>query len=100
MVKKLLTKSYEPVGSSIWVRVELPTPDRIVLPGNAKLPPFLEAEVLAVGPKCSQVKKGDVVLLNANTIMPVKVDGEEFTFTLEDRVVAISRDAIDNFVKA
>jgi co-chaperonin GroES (HSP10) len=90
-MKKLLTKSYEPVGDSVWVQVEIPKPDRIVLPGNAKLPPFLEAEVLAVGPKCVQVKKGDTVLLNAVTIMPIKVDGEEFTFTKEDRIVAISR---------
>jgi co-chaperonin GroES (HSP10) len=97
MVQKLRQKNYEPVADSIWVHVDLQDalkPDRIVLPNNAKLPPFLEAEVLAVGPKCTQVKAGDVVLLNAATIMPIKIDGEELTFTLESRVVAISRSAI------
>ena len=93
-MRKLLTKKYEPVGDSIWVHVDLEDvlkPDRIVLPGNAKMPPFLEAEVLAVGPKCTQVREGDTVLLNAATILTIKVDGSEFTFTTETRVVAISR---------
>lgn len=97
MTKKLVNKTYEPVGDSIWIQVDIEDalkPDRIVLPGNAKLPPFFEAEVIAVGPKCVQVKKGDVVLLNAVTIMAIKVDGEDLTFTKEDRVVAISRRAI------
>lgn len=90
-MKKLMTRCYEPVGDSIWISVDLPKPDRIVLPDNMKLPPFLEAEVLAVGPKCTQIKKGDTVLLNTVTIMPIKVEGETFMFTKEDRVVAISR---------
>jgi co-chaperonin GroES (HSP10) len=96
-MKKLQTKSYEPVADSIWVRCVIDKPDNIYLPGNAKLPPFVEAEVLAVGPKCAQVKKGDTVLLNSVTIMAVKFGGEDYTFTKEDRIVAVVRGPLADF---
>jgi len=96
---KLREKVYTPVASSVWLDVNLEdtyAPGKIVLPGSTQLPPFLEANVLAVGPKCEQIRKGDRVLLNSNAVMKVKVGSEEIQyFTLEDRVVAVLDDPFD-----
>ena len=97
---KLREKVYTPVASSVWLDVSLEdtyAPGKIVLPGSTQLPPFLEANVLAVGPKCEQIKKGDRVLLNSNAVMKVKVGSEDVQyFTLEDRVVAVLGDPFES----
>jgi co-chaperonin GroES (HSP10) len=97
---KLKEKVYTPVASSIWIDVDLEesyAPGKIILPNNTVLPPFIEANVLAVGPKCVQIKKGDRVLLNTNAVMKIKVGGEDTQFfTLEDRVVAVLTDPFDS----
>ena len=96
----LKEKSYTPVASSVWLDVNLEdtyAPGKILLPGNTQLPPFLEATVLAVGPKCAQLKKGDRVLLNSNALMKIKVGNEDTQyFTLEDRVVAVLANPFDS----
>jgi len=94
---KLKTKSYAPVGDTIWVEVDLDAvADGIVMPGTMKLPPFVHANVLAVGPKCVQVKAGDVVLVNSSTVTRMKVGQEpEALFTKEPQVVAVVKPAVE-----
>jgi len=96
---KLREKTYTPVASSIWVDVDLEAAynsGKILLPNNTALPPFVEASVLAVGPKCTQIKRGDRIVLNSNAIMKIKVGSDETQlFTQEDRVVAVLADAFD-----
>lgn len=95
----LKTKTYEPVGDAIWLEYDveaLSQGSNLVMPGNMKLPPFVEAEVMAAGPKCLQVKKGDVVIVNSSVMTQIKVVGEEpVLFTKEGQVVAIVRGALD-----
>ena len=89
----LQTKNYQPVDTSIWLDFdfdEVMGNTKLILPQNTKLPPFVHAAVLAVGPECKQVRKGDTILLNASTIMRMKVGQEsEVFFTKENMVVAI-----------
>jgi hypothetical protein len=100
---KLQTKTYEPVDTSIWIDYDqesLVKDSKLVLPGGMKLPPFCHAAVLAVGPKCVQVKAGDTVLVAAGTVMQMKVSGEpDVFFTQENKIVAIVRDAGINGVR-
>ena len=95
---KLQTKEYAPVGEAIWLDFdldELTNGSKLIMPNNAKMPPFIEATVLAAGPKCLQVKAGDRVLLNSVTITRMKVGSDpEVLFTKEDKIVAIVKDAL------
>jgi len=97
---KLREKVYTPVADSLWIDFnleEMYAPGKILLPNNTALPPFIEVTVLAVGPKCTQVKKGDKILLNSNAVMKIKVGSEEPQFfTKEDRCVAILTDPFDS----
>lgn len=96
---KLLEKCYTPVADSLWIdfnREDIYAPGKILLPNNTALPPFIEVAVLAVGPKCTQVKKGDKILINSNAVMQIKIGKDEPQFfTKEDRVVAVLSDPFD-----
>lgn len=87
---KLLTKSFVPVGEAIWLHYEAPK-SNIILPHNAKLPPFFECEVLEVGPEVKEVKKGDRVIVNSVAITTIKLDGTDYFFTKQAQVVAVVR---------
>ena len=96
---KLREKVYTPVADSLWIDFtldEMYAPGKILLPNNTALPPFIEVTVLAIGPKCTQVKKGDKILMNSNAVMKIKVGSDEPQFfTKEDRCVAILSDPFD-----
>lgn len=87
---KLKTKSYAPVGEAIWLEWEPDDTGEIVLHATGpKMPPFVEALVLAVGPLCKQVKDGDRVVVNSAVITKMKFDGQEIYFTKELQIVAV-----------
>ena len=90
---KLKTRNYVPVDTTLWLDYDAEDAlgdSKLVLPGNAKLPPFVKCEVLAAGPQCKQVKAGDTVLINSVSITRIKLAGEPDTFfTKEPQVVAV-----------
>ncbi len=90
---KLKTVEYRPVAESIWVGwepEEAGEGEVVATPGAPRMPPFVHVEVLAVGPKVMQVKKGDIVLVNAGTLTKMKVPGfDEQYFTMENKIVAV-----------
>ena len=97
---KLREKAYTPVADSVWIDFDLEESmhsGKILLPNNTSLPPFIEATVLAIGPKCTQVERGDKILVNSNAVMKIKVGTEETQlFTKEDRIVAVLTDPFDS----
>jgi hypothetical protein len=94
---KLQTKTYDPIDTSIWLDYDMDSlvgDSNLVIPGSAKMPPFVHATVLAAGPGCKQVKNDDIVLVNSSTIMRLKVSGHpEVLFTQENKIVAIVKPA-------
>lgn len=94
---KLMTKIFAPVGTAIWVAYNpedaMAPGSKLILPGNARMPPFVECEVLEVGKECKEVKKGDRVILNSSpsALTPVKLAGDSSTyfFAKEAMVVAL-----------
>lgn len=65
----------------------------IVMPGNAKPLEFVTARVLAVGPDCKTVQKGDKIVVATKGIHGgdngITIDGEKAYFTQESLVVAV-----------
>jgi len=93
---KLITKQFTPTGETLWLDYD---PDSVlgkgplVMPGSAKLPPFITAEVIEAGPLCKQVKKGDTVLCNSVVVTEVKLDREKYYFSTENKIIAIVKPA-------
>lgn len=53
------------------------------------LNPHFEATVLAAGPACKNVKKGDRVVATGINCYPVKVGEKTFTFTRDNDIVCV-----------
>lgn len=64
------------------------TASGIILPDSAKERP-LRGEVLAVGPRCKDIKVGDIVLYGKYAHQPFEVDGIERIVINEPDVIAI-----------
>ena len=60
----------------------------IIIPDKAQEKPQ-NALVIAVGPKATDVKKGDVVLLSKYTGTDVTVDGESMLLVKEEELLGI-----------
>lgn len=70
--------------------------DGIVIPEGTSasskaelLNPHFEATVLAAGPDCKNVKKGDRVIATGANCYPVKVGEKTYTFTRDHEIVAV-----------
>lgn len=68
----------------------------IVIPENTSasskaqvLNPHFEATILAAGPACKNVKKGDRVVVTGVNCYPVKIGDKTYTFTRDSEIVCI-----------
>lgn len=65
----------------------------IIVPGVAKSASLITAKVLAKGPRCEQVKEGDIVLMMASGIMGGAagsiIDGRRVYFTQEKYLLSV-----------
>lgn len=83
--------TFRPYGDLIQIEYDKPDTGTIILPGSAKLPPWVTARAIACGDKCTIVKPGDVILVNSGAIFnKVKCAGVgEVSFTKEDKIMAV-----------
>lgn len=82
---------YRPVGEMIQVeavKAGMVMNGGIVMPGTANLN-FLSCRAVAVGPKCVQVKAGDMVLVAKEGVIRAPHDGTQAMFITESRVISI-----------
>ena len=63
------------------------TASGIFLPDNAKEKPVL-AQVVAVGPKVTQLKVGDKIVYKEYSTTELKIDGQEYLIVKEEDVLA------------
>lgn len=76
-----------PIGARLILRKDVSpeaSPGGIFMPDKSR-EQSRRGTVLAVGPGCTQVKVGDVVITSTKTTA-IQVDGEELHLTLEDNV--------------
>ena len=90
---------YQPVGDNVQLDYD-PTPTNkvgaIYLPQNAKGAQTIMCDIIAVGPLCQQVKPGQRAVIAINQIILLKLNGDEVSFTKEDRILAVcDRTAVD-----
>jgi chaperonin GroES len=80
-----------PIKSNIIVKLiekEKVTASGIVL-ANPDRDEVDRGEVIAIGPKCQDVKVGQIILANWNAAAKTKMDEEEFWIVPEEEVVLI-----------
>lgn len=87
-------KQYTPIGAqlSAWIEPIPKTTESGLIVPEKSMANFrtVIARVIAVGPKCVQVKPGDRILVADGTnIMKIKVDGMESILMFEERVLGI-----------
>lgn len=101
---KLITKQFTPTGETLWLDYDkegqLGGDSKLVMPGSAKLPPFITARVIEAGPTTKQVKKGHTVLCNSVVVTEVKIDRETYYFTTENKIIAIVEPAVPALAEA
>lgn len=68
----------------------------IVIPENTSasskaqvLNPHFEATILAAGPACKSVKRGDRVVVTGVNCYPVKIGDKTYTFTRDSEIVCV-----------
>ncbi len=105
-------KKYTPVGPTLLLRpayvAQLQLDDvtglrkegQIIIPENANIKkrgetPFEEFRVVARGPGCTQVKEGDLVIVNKNALIRVPAGDEDLALALETNIAAIIEDVPD-----
>ena len=60
----------------------------IVIPDTVSKEQPQEGEVLAAGPDCKKLKKGNMILFKTYSPTKIKVDGEEYLILKEEDVLA------------
>jgi chaperonin GroES len=60
----------------------------IVLPDTASKDRPQQGKVLAIGPECKNITKGDVVLFTTYSPKEVKIDDEEYLLLKEEDILA------------
>jgi co-chaperonin GroES (HSP10) len=94
-----MTVTYEPIGSRVLLSCPAEDVNGMVNQGGVLVPeaesrrkkPIIEMTVLAAGPKCGQLKTGDIVLFNHGNSGAETREGIEYRWTEEQFIIAIVR---------
>ncbi|QQS59040.1 co-chaperone GroES [Candidatus Peregrinibacteria bacterium] len=81
-----MAKNITPLFARVVVQPktkEETTASGIVLPDTVSKEKPMEGEIIAVGPDCKAVKKGDTVLFKKYSPTEIKIDGTEY-FILDE----------------
>lgn len=110
-------KKYTPVGPTLLLRpayvaqiniddvTGLRKSGDIIIPENSRAgaprgeSPFEEFRVVARGPGCTQVKEGDLVIVNKNALIRIPTGEEDLALALENNIAAIIEDVPDEVAK-
>ncbi len=82
----------QPTGSRILVQIAKPTEKivgGVILPESSRQDESTRGTIVAVGPKVTDVKAGDTILLLTFNGTEVKVDEKDYVLTDETAILAV-----------
>lgn len=97
---------FRPIGSRILIKpIEEQYKGLIVIPGNVKKDPPMQAEVVATGPGMLMkngerwpmpCEPGQMILFEKGASQAIEIDGQKYAVIRDDAVIAIIEPSTDN----